>query len=52
MTASDGGQVVGPDDLPGGSVSVVDTIFHAHCDHCGRVWHFSVGMVVTPDMAR
>lgn len=51
-TASDGGQVVGPDDLPGGSVSVIDTIFHAHCAHCGRVWHFSVGMVVTPDMAR
>ena len=49
---SDGGQVVGPDDLPGNSVSVIDAIFHAHCPHCQRVWHVSVGETISQDSVR
>lgn len=43
--ANDGGQVIGPDDLPGNQVSVVDAIFHGICPHCQRVWHVSVGQI-------
>lgn len=43
--ANDGGQVIGPDDLPGNQVSVVDAIFHGICPHCQSVWHVSVGQI-------
>lgn len=50
--AGDGAERVGPDDLPGGAVSVIDAIFHAHCPHCGSVWHLSVGSAIHPDAMR
>jgi len=43
--ANDGGQVIGPDDLPGNQVSVVDAIFHGVCPHCQTVWHVSAGQI-------
>lgn len=45
--ANDGGQVIGPDDLPGNQgVSVIDAIFHGICSDCQRVWHTSVGQII------
>jgi hypothetical protein len=43
--ANDGGQVIGPDDLPGNQVSVVDAIFHGICPECNAVLHMSVGKI-------
>jgi hypothetical protein len=47
-----GGDRVGPDQLPGGSVSVVQVILHAKCPNCGAAYHVSAGRTVTEDNFR
>lgn len=48
----DGGQVIGPDDMPGGQVSVIDAVFHGRCAECQTVWHCSAGKTIPQEAFR
>jgi hypothetical protein len=48
----DGGEMVAPDELPGGSVPVFDAVFHGRCEHCGTILHVSAGKPMIPDNSR
>lgn len=48
----DGGQAIGPDDLPGGQVSVIDAIFHGKCQTCNTIWHCSAGKTIPQEAFR
>jgi len=45
----DGGDNLGPDDHPGGNVSVIDRIFYGKCHGCQTVFHCSAGRRIPQD---
>lgn len=49
---NEGGQTIGPDDLPGGQVNIVEAIFYGQCSRCSAVWHCSVGQTVQQEAFR
>lgn len=50
----DDGHAIGPDDLPGGQVSVIEAIFHGKCPNpdCGMVLHCSAGKTIPQEAFR
>jgi hypothetical protein len=48
----DNSQVIGPDEIPGGQVSLIDAIFCGTCKRCNTQYHCSAGRNVPQDAFR
>ena len=48
----DNGQAIGPDDLPGGQIELIDAIFCGKCKICLTQYHCSAGRNVSHDRFR
>ena len=47
----DGSQGLGPDDQPGGNVSVMEAVWYQKCETCQITYHCSVGRAIGPHEA-